>query len=269
MMQIPSAGFQGRLRLSLDLDYECKHLVDKYFVPFGDERTQRWNGCWMRTVSFAGLHRMLQAIAEAPGGSLKPKEINRLVHEKQVTLRQGNSIPAPTTLYHYRNTLLRLQAVRREGSMLKVNNDNPHVIELLSEPAPSKEVCTLSDSSKHQFGELVLKNEECRSLFFALFMASGDGPISVRDFRENGLSIIWVRRRIRESSQVVFENVSSGETKRYKSAACINAVLYGLRYWARDELGLLDEFYQRSLGAATMYPLEIAVRGQFRKSGRS
>jgi hypothetical protein len=42
----------------------------------------------------------------------------------------------------------------------------------------------------------------------------------------------------------------------FKSASEINAVLYGLRYWARDELQLIDEFFRNSRGSI-MYPLLI------------
>lgn len=39
---------------------------------------------WMRAVSFAGLHRILSAVGDAPNG-LKAKEINELVLEGGVT----------------------------------------------------------------------------------------------------------------------------------------------------------------------------------------
>ena len=81
---------------------------------------------WMRSVSFAGLHRILSAVADAPDG-LTASEINELVLNKGVTLTPNNPRPAPTTLYHYRNTLLRLQAITRTGRTLKANVSDPHV----------------------------------------------------------------------------------------------------------------------------------------------
>ena len=65
----------------------------------------RSSACWMRAVSFAGLHRLLRAVAERPGG-LRAGEINGLVLDGRVTLTPRESRPKPTTLYHYRNTLL-------------------------------------------------------------------------------------------------------------------------------------------------------------------
>ena len=60
----------------------------------------------MRSVSFAGLHRILNAVADAQDG-LTASQINALVLNKGLTLTPSNPRPAPTTLYHYRNTLLR------------------------------------------------------------------------------------------------------------------------------------------------------------------
>ena len=66
---------------------------------------------WMRSISFAGLHRILKAVAVFPNG-LRAGELNKLVQEKEISLTRRSSPPAPTTLYHYRNALLHLGALK-------------------------------------------------------------------------------------------------------------------------------------------------------------
>ena len=53
---------------------------------------------WMRTVSFAGLHRILKAVADFPTG-LRASEINNLVLKNKISLTRRNSPPSPTTLH--------------------------------------------------------------------------------------------------------------------------------------------------------------------------
>ena len=142
----------------------------------------RSSAYWMRAVSFAGLHRLLRAVAERPGG-LRAGEINELVLGGRVTLTPRESQPKPTTLYHYRNTLLRLGALRRDGRRLTPDTANPHVRDLLDVPAPADGEQSLTAAARESFAALVLNNDECRSLFFDLFMPSAAGCSSVADFR--------------------------------------------------------------------------------------
>ena len=250
----------------------------------------------MRAVSFTGLHRLLNAVDGVPGG-LRAKEVNALVLEHGVTLTPRGSPPKPTTLYHYRNTLLRLGALRRDGRRLRANADDPDVCALLRRPAPaSGEV--LSDAARDHFAALVVRNDQCRTLFFDLFMPAGVRCASVSDFREQGVSVEWARHRSRPAptprgatprrssrspagstaygrkrrgsavaaerphrapwrapaTDVVLRNRATGRTARCTSRTSVAAVLYGLRYWARDELRLIDE-YGAVTGATTMFPL--------------
>ena len=149
---------------------------------------------WMRAVSFAGLHRILKAVGDAPRG-LRANEVNDLVLKQKVVLTPANPHPKPTTLYHYRTTLLRLNAVIRKDRKLIANVSNPDVDALLCEPAPANGEQTLSDAARERFAALVLGTEDCRRLFFDLFMSSSRTSFSVSDFRKAGVPVIWVRRR--------------------------------------------------------------------------
>ena len=207
---------------------------------------------WMRAISFAGLHRILKAVADFPSG-LWAGEINKLVQENDILLTRRKSHPAPTTLYHYRNTLLHLRALKRDGRMLLVNYDDPDVCNLLRQPAPVNRDQPLCDTARDLFAALVLKNQQCRSLFFDLFMPTDASSDSVSSFRQNGLPVKWTRHHSSRAGEVVFQNSATGHTSLLTSYASVAAILYGVRYWARDELGLIDEYCQRSDGSTIMF----------------
>ena len=216
--------------------------------------TVRQNDYWMRAISFAGLHRLLKAVAGFPNG-LRAGEINKMVRENGIALNRRSSHPAPTTLYHYRNTLLQLRALKRDGRKLRVNDDNPDVCKLLGQTAPANGDQSLRDVARDPFAALVLKNEQCRSLFFNLFMRSDACFDSVSSFRQNGVPVKWIRHRSSQTSEVIFVNNTTGYTARCESPVSVAAILYGVRYWARDELGLIDEYCQQGDGGMLMFPV--------------
>lgn len=221
--------------------------------PFGVPG-DKTNAYWMRALSFAGLHRLLSAIADFPSG-LRAGEINELVRENDINLTQRTSPPALTTLYHYRNTLLRLNALQRDGSVLRVNTIDPDVCQLLSQPAPPNGVYSLSDAARGAFSALVLRNIHCRSLFFDLFMPKGTSCISVCSFLRDGLPVNWSRYRSTNKSGVVFESENTGKSLRCATPANISALLYGVRYWARNELRIIDEYCKSTDGSSVMFPV--------------
>ena len=209
---------------------------------------------WMRAVSFAGLHRLLKAVGDAPDG-LRAGEINDLVLGQQVILTPSNPHPRPTTLYHYRTALLRLNALVRKDRKLIANAADPDVAALLREPAPPDGDRTPTDAAREHFAALVLSTDDCRRPFFDLFMPSGGSCSSVADFRETGVPVSWTRRRGPLGTEVVFENMASGRSARLASPAGVSSILYGVRYWARDELDLIDEYSRPADDATIMFPV--------------
>lgn len=214
---------------------------------------------WMRTVSFAGLHRLITAIAGSPNRWMTAGQINELVLQKHVALSHRTSSPAPTTLYHYRNTLIQLALLRKDGRKLCVNDDDPDVSQLLSQAAPPNGNPSLGDDAKDHFAALVLRNKQCQALFFDLFMPSDSGATSLQGFTTEGVPVSWSRCGSSRPKAVVFKNSVTGHSGLCASEVCVTAVLYGLRYWARDELGLIDEYRQRSDGSVVMFPVTRIV----------
>ena len=213
---------------------------------------------WMRSVSFVALHRILKLVAAFPGG-LRPGHLNHLIKTTSAISTRRSTDPAPTTLYHHRNTLLKLNALLRTGSYLSINLDEPAVLRLLDESTPIQLGQPLTNTAKSSFADLVLRNSQCRSIFFDLFATfdgSEDNPELA--FRRTGLPVRWARRRTSAGSEVMFSSCVRSHGASYASHNCINATLYGLRYWAKDELSLIDEFTDRSGSSAILFPLRCA-----------
>ena len=245
---------QGRAPTPLDLATGRMDQHRPIMEPASNIETGSHSHLWMRAVSFAGLHRTLKAVGDAPGG-LRAKEINNLVLEQKVVLTPANPHPKPTTLYHYRTTLVRLNALIRKDRKLIANTANPSVCALLREPAPDNGEQTLTDAAKEHFAALVLGIEDCRMLFFDLFMSSGRSCSSVSEFRETGVPVSWVRTRGPLGAEVLFENTVNGRTTRLASSVGVSSILYGVRYWARDELELIDEYSRPADDATIMFPV--------------
>ncbi len=218
---------------------------------------------WMRSISFGGLHRILKAIAAFPNG-LRAGQINELVVEHGLLITQQGSPPAPTTLYHYRNTLLRLSILKRDGRLLYVNKDDADVRKLVQMSVSANGDGSLSDDARDPFAELVLKNEECKSLFFDYFMPRGTGFYSVSSFRQNSLPVVWTRQHSTQDKEVIFLNDETNSIGRCVSHASVAAILYGVRYWARDELKLIDEYPEQGSAGTVMFPVsapELSAEG--------
>lgn len=224
----------------------------------------RASECWMRSVSFGGLHRMLSAVAESPRRGLRAGEIVDWVRENEIALSGHTAKPAPTTIYHYRNTLVRLGALRRDGVVLRPNEKDPAVSVLLRQPAPVDEQGALTEPARRAFAVLVLKNEQCRSLFFDFFMPCALRGDVVSEFRETAVPVTWSRQS--GSREVVFRNETTGGVVRRRSAVSIAATLYGLRYWARDELGLVDEYWRAVGDRAVIFPV-LGLEGSAEEAG--
>ena len=218
------------------------------------KEADRQSKFWMRAISFAGLHRILKAVSDFPTG-LRAGEINKLVQENNILHTRSGSPLAPTTLYHYRNTLLQLDALKRDGRLMRVNKDNPDVCELLSQPAPDNRGRLLCDVTRGPFAALVMNNEQCRSLFFDLFMPTGASTYTVSNFQETGAPVTWKRENSSRGRKVIFQNTTTGRKSYCSTHSAVAAILYGVRYWARDELRLIDEYCIGSDGGTVMFPV--------------
>lgn len=208
----------------------------------------------MRAISFAGLHRILKAVSDFPNG-LKAGEINTLIQEGGISITRRGAPPAPTTLYHYRNILLHLCVLKRDGRRLRANTEDPDVDELLRQPAPVNGEWSLRENAMVPFSRLIMRNKHCKSLFFDVFSPTGTNFTSVTDFRQNAVPVKWTHRRSSRSTEAILQNQTTGQMIRYTSSVSVISVLQGVRYWARDELKLIDEYRRQSDDGTIMFPL--------------
>ena len=210
----------------------------------------------MRTVSFAGLHRMLRAIADSRRG-LTAAEVNQLVHDQWLTLTPHRTLPAPTTIFHYRNTLIQLGLIKRSGRFLEPNLEIQPVRSLVNLPPPAKGDETITDAARHHFASVVLTHPHCRTLFFDLFMPNNTTIKSVSDFTNRATPVSWYHTKSHEQRELVFNNVATGRTITDSSSVARPAILYGIRYWARDQLRVIDEYVPGPSNQTLMFPITL------------
>lgn len=217
---------------------------------------------WMRSVSFAKLHWMLCFVAEHPTG-LRARDINLAAASSGLLRgRVAGSTPSATRLYHYRATLVRLNALRREGTRLYANDSDPDVRCLVQNPPRDLGNKVLDTAAKDPFAALVLRNADCRLCFFDAFMISDVSPLTVADFRQHAKSVKYTIERSKSSLTITLANkikrdrrlVLSSPTER-RSPPVVQAIPYGIRYWAHKELDLIDEYCHHSDGSIVMFPL--------------
>lgn len=214
---------------------------------------------WMQPLAFTGLHRMFRVLADHPEG-LRPLELNRHAVDAGLAPPDGSAPYSATTLFHYRNTLREFGLVRKDGKVLLVDEGSPEVPFLLSAAAAAVGAGRLSGPVKDSYARLVLGNRDCADLFFGLFAPHEMDPVFLWHSWETGVPVRWYRDDTSDGKpEVVLRNTRSGRTLRYDSYRSISAVLYGLRYWARNELGLLDEYGECGGYGTVLFPVAPAL----------
>ena len=78
---------------------------------------------------------------------------------------------------------------------------------------------------------------------------------TVASFRRDSFPVKWTRGCPPKNKEIVFQNNTTGRTARCTSPVSVAAILYGVRYWARDELGLIDEYCLKADGGVIMFPV--------------
>lgn len=219
--------------------------------PCSSARVSSQSAYWMRAVKFSAMHRILKTVAACSRG-LEPSELDARIRGEAIMPTLRSAVPSRTTCYHHRNTMIRLGLLKREGRKLLANKDNLHVGVLLR---VSTRECELDEFVREKFGTLILQNEECRSLFFNLFMPVNQQAFSLSEFWRHGRPVEWKRGESVNGDKVVFQNFTTGRKAVCRTHGEVEALLYGLRYWARDELRLIDEYCQKAGMSTVMFPV--------------
>ncbi|MFQ5801432.1 MAG: hypothetical protein ACE5JQ_00880 [Candidatus Methylomirabilales bacterium] len=222
-----------------------------------------WSGCyeaqgrrwaasklWMRPVSFQIVHRIAVEMYQSGSLGLTASEFNGLVLRKRLVASARGQAPSVTTLFHYRNTLLRLGVLSRTGRRLQIDCENQLVQELIKERGRDG---ALTARARAIYRDLVFANSDCREVFLDLFLPPGC-DYGFEEFFKQATYITWIQGGGKGRRSIAMTNPKTGRSVVLGTPGEIQAILYGVRYWARNELLFLDEFFREDLGAV-LYPV--------------
>ncbi len=211
---------------------------------------------WMRgSVSFIALRELIGYIAQHPEG-VRPKEMEVWAREKARLRTQSGKLVSKTTIYHYRNTLRHLGIVRVINGHYQVAQDQPLVLALLEALRPVSPDLSLQE--RELFAQFVVQNPDCREHFFDLFMPEGIADYDLGGFLKKGQPVVWRRVEIEQKRIEELYNVKQNEKRRrIWSEDERQAILYGVRYWARNELGFVEEIFLEGTGGL-MFPVYLS-----------
>ncbi len=203
---------------------------------------------WMRGVSFATLHRALCIFAgwESP---VRSRDINAFVLGDLDCVRGMK--PGATTLYRYRSTLHRLGLMSKQGRLWRVESTDPLVRALVA-LCPGKGA-SLAAQARIPFAEAVLRQPDCRALLFDLFMPDKYTALDFDTFCERSAPVVWRHMRSGRHSRLEVWNRHTGQRRCYEHEQAVLSVVYGLRYWVRDELEVVDEYAEIGENAVTLF----------------
>lgn len=212
---------------------------------------------WMRGVSFATLHRTIYAFAGAES-PVRSRDISDFVSGD---LRRVRGVsPGATTIYRYRSTLHRLGLMSKRARLWRVELDDPlvrTVVKLCPAEGPS-----LVAQARSHFADAVLRHPDCRAVLFDLFMPDGCGALDLRTFCARSTPVTWRHVRSGRHSRLEAWNRSTGQRQCHEHHQAVLSVLYGLRYWLRDELEVVDEYAERGENAAVLFPVHPLREGE-------
>lgn len=213
---------------------------------------------WMRgSVSFVALRELTVYIFQHPEG-IRPKEMETWARGKAQIRTQSGKLISKTTVYHYRNTLRHLGILVVVNGRYQVAKEKPFVKDLLGVLQPGAPALTLHE--KESFAQVVVQNRDCRQHFFDFFMPNIARDYNLSTFLDRAQPVAW--RRL-ESGGNRFEELYNirqpNKRRRISSEDERQAILYGVRYWARNELGFIEEIFLEGTGGL-MFPVYIGGR---------
>ncbi len=216
---------------------------------------------WMRWVNFQALRDMLLIVAASSEG-LRANELIRRTAEAGILLGRGGQQLRASTHYHHRNALEHLGLMKRVDHRYSVDTNLKETLSLIGDKNIGQ---LLTESDKEAFASVVLRNQDCRKVFFNHFLppdsvcrGTGDlvrfgHPIEMRITKEQTI----LNGKTTQSRQVRIRGKGASEWVVIPGTPAVQAIHYGLRVWGVGQLGFLDELYH-SNGIYTIYPIHLA-----------
>ena len=212
---------------------------------------------WMRGVSFATLHRTMCAFAAAES-PVRSRDISDFVSRDLGRVR--GVTPGATTVYRYRSTLHRLGLMSKQARTWRVELDDP-LVRSVVELRPAVGASLVPEARGH-FADAVLRHAECRALLFDLFMPDRSAPLDLRTFCSRSTPVMWRHVRTGKHSRLEAWNRTTGQRRCHEHQQAVLSVLYGLRYWLRDELEVVDEYAELGEDAAILFAVHPLREGE-------
>ena len=113
----------------------------------------------------------------------------------------------------------------------------------------------------HDFAKLVVRNLDCRTLLFDLFMGRSRRTPDFDTFCSTSTPVAWRHAASGKSQHLDLWNSDTGERKRHVDMQAVLAVLDGLRNRARDELHMIDEYAELGQDATTWFAIRDPGKG--------
>ena len=224
----------------------------------------------MRWVNFRALREILLLVQANPA-RLRPADLMRLTTEERVLIGRNGQALGLSSHYHHRRTLERLGLlVKREGRYVL----NEHVPETKALTERVTFGSALDDREREAFSNVVLRNEDCRSVFFQWFLQPLSGVHNVEEFgaRANPIELNVIRvgrgpgnhnRRaldgrldVDQHKHVVIRASGAPGWSTFSGTNAVQAIHFGLRAWCVDQLQFLDGIYRTGAGY-TIYARRI------------
>ena len=226
---------------------------------------------WMRWVNFQALREIL-LLVEANSAKLRAADLVRLTTEERILIGRNGQTLGPSSHYHHRRTLERLGLVVKRDGRYALNEQLAETRALTAQTAFGKK---LDDCEKEAFSNVVLRNEDCRNVFFQKFIKHETLIEDVKEFtaRAQPIEMSVGQRQVsphhssrevtlhnsgvrEQEKQVAIRPVGTQEWSVLSGINAIQAIHFGLRAWCVDQLSFLDGIY-RTGAVYTIYPRQI------------
>ena len=229
---------------------------------------------WMRWVNFRSLRDILVLVKANPA-RLRAMDLARLATDEGILLAKDGQPLGRTTHYHHRRTLERLGLLLKHEGRYRLNDELPETSALTAHVAYGKD---LDNEEKEAFSNIVLRNEDCRTIFFNEMLRSPGYAEDVEAFMTQAqpleLRVVQGQSRSRDGGrQIANENLGGGDQEGYVAIRrtespdwtmhfgtnAIQAIHFGLRAWCVDQLNFLDEVFHAG-GVYTIFPRHVTSR---------
>ena len=174
-------------------------------------------------------------------------------------LRSSTGKPlGPSSRYHYRRTLEKLDLVRRDHGRFSAKLDPDECQQFL----PLLDSENLNDLQRLIVGNRIILNDDCYNVFWKMFMPA-ERPFSLEEFIDTGkpvvMSVESTSSRVQSEPLVTLRQPTQNLSSVHSGYKAVQAIHFGMRAWGVNQLQFLDELYRVGEGYI-MFPTNVRHR---------